>query len=91
MYMINESKVLKGSNSSNLKLNMLKLTEKAATCHCPTLNAETWFICTGTIHKDMFIVSEKDMMCATSDRHQKSLEKHCRELEIIRELNQSQA
>ena len=84
MYMINESKVLKGSNSFNLQLSTLKLTEKAATCHCPTLNAETWFICTGTIHEDMFIVSEKDMICATSDHHQQRLEKHCGELDFMK-------
>lgn len=74
--MINESKVLKGSVSSNL--NKLKLTKSAAERNCPTLNSQSWYICTGTINEDMLIVSEKDMVCATSDNHQKKVENHCK-------------
>ena len=81
--MINESKVLKSSISSKLQLNKLKLTEKAAACHCPTLNSQSWFVCTGTINEDVLIVDEIDMICATSDHHHKKLEEHCRQLSSI--------
>ena len=74
--MINESKVLKGSNSSHL--NSLKLTEGASACGCLTLKPHLWYICTGTRNEDMLIVSENDMVYVAPDHYEEKVEKHCK-------------
>ena len=76
MFMINESKVLKGSNSSHL--NMLKLTEGALACGCLTLKPQLWYICTGTRKEDVLIVSEDDMVYAASEQYKDKVERHCK-------------
>ena len=75
-YMINESKVLKGTNSTHL--NLLKLTEGASACGCLTLKPQLWYICTGTIDENMLIVSENDMVYAASDHQEEKVERHCK-------------
>ena len=77
-FMINESKVLKGSNSTHL--NLLKLTEGATACDCLTVKPQLWYICTGTRNKDMLIVSQNDMVYAATDQQGDKVEKHCKSM-----------
>lgn len=74
--MINESKVLKGSNSTHL--NQLKLTEGASACGCLMVKPQLRYICTGTRKEDMLIVSENDMVYAVSDQQEDKVERHCK-------------
>ena len=73
--MINESRVVKKSNSSHL--TTVKLTEKASECDCITLNSQTWYVFTGTTNEDMLIINENDVVYEAPDHYQENLEKHC--------------
>ena len=76
VFVINESRVVKGSNSSHL--TMLKLTEKASKCNCLTLDSNSWYICTGTRYENILIVSENDLLYAASHHYQEKVARHCK-------------